>query len=104
MQFLSSTGLEYSSSVMLRKVSQYQVFSSKAKDVFRFMRGVDSRTQRRAFLALAVELLYDDLTSMDISVSARTMMSHVHRIPAVVNRSFPNYSRAGLLGMIVRTR
>jgi hypothetical protein len=103
-EFLASRGLELNRVAMLRRVSQYQVFADKAGDVFRFMRGVESRTQRHAFLLLAVELLYDDLADMGISVSARTMMSHVHRIPAVVNRSFPFYAEAGMLGKIVGAR
>ena len=102
-QFLGSRGLEFSKIAMLRKVSQYSVFSDKAKDVFRFMQGIETRTQRRAFLLLAMELLYEDLVNMGIAVSARTMMSHVHRIPAVVGRSFPGYAGAGMLGMIVRS-
>ena len=102
--FLSSKGLEYNSAVMLRQISQYSVFADKAKNVFRFMRGIDNRTQKRAFLLLAVELLYKDLTAMGIAVSARTVMSHVHRIPAVVNKSFPFYAKSGLLKMIVRNR
>ena len=100
-QFLGSRGLEYSSVAMLRKVGQYSVFSDKAKAVFRYMVGIETRTQQKAFLALAVGLLYDDLVQMGISVSARTMMSHAHRIPAVVNKSFPFYAEAGMLGKIV---
>jgi hypothetical protein len=103
-EFLASRGLELNKVAMLRRVSQYQVFADKAGDVFRFMRGVESRTQQRAFLVLAIGLLYDDLADMGIAVSARTMMSHVHRIPAVVNRSFPFYAEAGMLGKIVGAR
>jgi hypothetical protein len=102
--FLSSRGLEYNTMAMLRKVDQYEAFADKAKNVFRFMKGVEGRTKKRAFLSLAAELLYDDLTSMDVAVSARTMMSHTHRIPAVINKNFPGYARAGMLGIIVRTR
>jgi hypothetical protein len=41
---------------------------------------------------------------MEVAVSARTLMSHIHRLPAVINKSFPGYAQAGHLGKIIGKR
>ena len=45
-----------------------------------------------------------DLCRMEVAVSARTLMSHIHRLPAVINKSFPGYAQAGHLGKIIGKR
>lgn len=102
--FLTDRGLEHASVPALRKATQYQSFTEKVRRVVSYMASVEGLTARRAFFRLGVELLYDDLCRMEVAVSARTLMSHIHRLPAVINKSFPGYAQAGHLGKIIGKR
>lgn len=73
-------------------------FAKKTPAVWAF---VTEHTKNRAgaqtMLMVAVKLLHADLMDMGIAVSTRTMMAHVHRLPALINRQFPGYAASGLL-------
>lgn len=104
--FMQSKGLEFTSVSMLKKSSQYRrSFQDKIPEVMRYLEhGAKSRIGRRALLLIAVELLYENLMEMGIVATSRTLMSHAHRIPGVLNRSFPGYARSGMLHMIVERK
>lgn len=64
--------------------------------------GIPQR-MRRPFLSLCILLLYRNLKSfMDVPVTAHVLMNNIAHIPPVINKSFPGYADAGLLGLIVR--
>jgi hypothetical protein len=101
---LRELGVEYPSLDVLRKSSSYAAFQRKLPDLMEFLSHVGSeRIAQDALLKIALELLYWDMVSWQGSVvSAITLMSHIHRIPATVSRHFPGYASSGLLKMIVR--
>ncbi len=101
--FMRSRGLELTSSTQLLKHHGARAFCNKVTDVMGYVRRTaNTRQEHRKVLNLAIGLLYDNLIAMNVAVSSVTMMNHVHRIPAVVNMSFPGYAQSGLLGMIVK--
>lgn len=61
-----------------------------------------NRVKRRALIKVAVRCLYQDIVRMNGAANARTMMAQVHRLPAVLNASFPGYAKAGILHLVVR--
>lgn len=86
----------------LRRSSQFPAFAVKAEALGRFLaQHAPARAQRRALLAVGVELLYRDLARAGMSVTSRTLMSCLHQVPGVLDKYFPGYARAGALGMIV---
>ena len=101
---LRDLGVEHPSLSMLQKNSQYPAFARKLPSVMEFIAGVgSSRIAQDALLKIALELLYWDIVNISgEAVSSFTIMSQIHRVPAVVNKSFPGYSSSGLLKFIVR--
>lgn len=88
--------------VALRRSRVYPALRVKAADLEPFLaRAAPDRVGRRALLTLGVELLHIDLARAGFSVTARTLMSCAHQLPAVLDRAFPGYARCGRLGMIV---
>lgn len=86
----------------LRRTRTFGALRDKARDLAPFLEAAArSRTQRRALLSLGFELLYEDLRRGGFSVTARTLMSCAHQLPAVLDRAFPGYARGGRLSMIV---
>lgn len=86
----------------LRRARQFQSLAAKAGALRRLLEAqAPTRPARRALLALGVELLYRDLARAGFSVSARTLMACAHQVPAALDKAFPGYARAGLLGMVV---
>lgn len=57
---------------------------------------------RQAILAAAIRLLYEDLQVNGRIANVRNLAYGLDRLPAVLDRAFPAYAHAGLLGMIVR--
>ena len=87
---------------VLRRSSQFPAFAAKAEALGRFLaQHAPARAQRRALLAVGIELLYRDLARAGMSVTSRTLMSCIHQVPGVLDKSFPGYGRAGVLGMVV---
>lgn len=101
---LTRLSVEHASIYFLRKHPHYSLFKTRCSDLMPFFRAaVATRNEQRLLLELAMELLYKELTEMGIAVSCRTMMNHVHRIPAVLNKHFPGYAASGLLSWILKT-
>jgi hypothetical protein len=101
--FMTYSGLETPHFEGLRRAPQYKAFNDKCAALGLFI-GECNRIERQALLVVGIELLYKNLVDMGIAVSARTLMSHIHRVPAVVNRSFPLYAQNGYLKHIVRAQ
>ena len=103
-EVLQKIGVEYPSLDVLRKSSSYVSFARKLPDLMEFLSHVgNDRIAQDALLKIALELLYYDMVNWQGAViSAITLMSHIHRIPATISRHFPGYAASGLLSMIIR--
>jgi hypothetical protein len=100
---LKEQGIEFVSVQMLKNVGGYRKFADKVPGIMIYFRKVTTnRVKLRALIRMSIALLYKDLARMNISASTRTMMNHFHRIPAVVNRSFPGYASSGMLGLLLQ--
>ena len=79
-----------------------RTFAPKVRDLMPYIRAAhDQRSGQHALLRLGLQLLYDDMTDRQLAVSARTLLANIHRVPAVLNKAFPNYAKAGLLHWVV---
>lgn len=113
-EVMQSKGADETPRSMLEKSNAFAAYRAKFRDnvdpgdrygsLTRYFDRVmkANRVRRRALMRLAAGLLYENLIAMDVAVSSRTMMSHVHRIPAVLNRNFPGYAANGMLHLVVR--
>lgn len=103
--YLSSSGIDFSSAMMLRKSSSYPPFKQKVPIVLKFFEQCKpSKTELSVLITLGIELLIIDMQKMAIPVSGRMVMSHIHRIPSLINRAFPFYAAAGMLGWIIKRK
>ena len=100
--YVKDKGVDYSTAGMLRKSNGYSAFREKVPVVFAFIsQGARTRPEQLGLLRIGIELLYENLVQMGVSVSARTVMAHFHRVPAVINEAYPGYATAGLLHIII---
>ena len=107
LQVLCSTlkrlGAECPSPMVLRKGVAYVSFEGKLPDIEAFfVEASASRVVQDALLGKAIELLYQDIVNWQgVAVSSQTIMQQIHRLPSVLNKSFPGYSSSGYLAKIV---
>lgn len=86
----------------LRRAAQFRAFRPKAAALSRFAAAhAPDRARRAALLELGFDLLYKELREAGFSATARVLMSCAHQVPAVLDKGFPGYAAAGLLGMVV---
>lgn len=91
------------------KSKQYREFRRKleVEGLGNFLRDAvkNNRVAMRGLLALVCDLMADYLERVgDGVVSSTTIMNHFHRVPAVLNSSFPGYAQSGLLNLVVRSQ
>lgn len=100
--YLKDQGIEFASTVMLKRVQGFKAFEAKVPATMIFFRRVTTnRVKLRALIRVSIGLLYKDLNKLGLSVSTRTMMAHWHRVPAVIDSAFPGYARLGVLGLLL---
>lgn len=96
-------GLELRPPESLRRSTSYVGFTDKAVKLETWLaNAVDDRTAQRALLMLGLRLLVENIRDMNLNVGSSMLMRHIHRLPAVMDRHFPGYYEAGVLGMIVK--
>lgn len=102
--FMAFSGVETPHFGVLQRLSN-KAFEDKIPAIASYLGSSDlTKLQRRAILFVGVQLLYDNLCEMGIAVTSRTLMSHIHRLPACLNRAFPGYAKMGHLRFIVRKK
>jgi hypothetical protein len=102
--FFSGQGLEHTTAAMLRKAASFKALQNNMIALTQYLQraaGTLSRTERLLIYRTSVQLLYVNMTKMGIPTSARSIMTHSSRIPAVLNRAFPGYAKLGALHLIV---
>jgi len=101
--YMRQKGLEHTPIPALTRSPQYSAFAKKCPQVLAYL-GTLSKLERGTLLLLGVGLLYDNLCQMGVPITTRTLMSHIHRLPACLNRAFPLYAQNGMLQFIVRKK
>lgn len=98
---------QMSSPALLLKAAGFRLFKVKIEEQgvgdFLSNSALNNKVKANALTRLSVNLLIKDLQSMGVAVSARTLMNHIHRLPAVLNKAFPGYAAAGLLHLVLGT-
>lgn len=86
----------------LLRTSQAAALADKAASLRAFT-GQHARTRvaRLALLEVGFEMLRRDLAAAGFAVTARTLMQCAHQVPAALDKAFPGYAAAGVLGMVV---
>jgi hypothetical protein len=100
-----SEGIEHAFVGIMRKHAAYPAFVKKVDErvaPFLDMVQMRNRVRKRAFLQVAVRLLFDNLKQMEVPRSVLMAMNHIHRLQSVIDNSFPGYAKDGLLHMVVR--
>lgn len=103
---LQSMGMEFAAPAILRKSAVYDTFrTDKVPAVMAYLeRAKLTRNETRAIIQIGLGLLIADMQRMGMMTSARAILSHFHRLPAVLNFAFPGYAEAGLLSQIIRRK
>ena len=100
--YMRSNQLDLAGIPQLTSGRHYDTYKVKLPPIMKYLRMAGDKTAQRALLRLGIGLLHHDLVNMGWAVSSRTLMAHIHRMPAAINRGFPGYAQSGLLSMIVR--
>ena len=105
-QVLQSKGMEFASPVILRKSGAYDAFrTDKVPAVMAYLEKAKlTRNETRAIIQIGLGLLITDMQRMGLMTSARAILSHFHRVPAVLNFAFPGYAENGLLAQVIRRK
>lgn len=105
--FLSSNGLEFASPAQLRRAHGYNAFKEKVAYISQYLErgaGSLSRVEKQALFRVGIELLYKNLVKMNVAVSTRTILGHIHRFPSILNQSFPGYAQMGAIKIIIQRK
>lgn len=88
----------------LRKSAAYESSKGKFVDLSVFFESISkSKLVQDSILKEAVDLLYLDLLQWKgVAVSSHLLLKQIHRIPSVLNRSFPGYAQSGMLTKLVK--
>lgn len=101
--YMRASDLDPSGVAQLTSGKHYDAFRAKLPTIHRWLKRSGTQVQQRAVLRLGIGLLHQNLQAMNIAVSSRLMMAHIHRLPSVINKEFPGYAENGLLGLIFRS-
>lgn len=101
--FFRSEGIECPTPNLLKRSQAYVQAKGKIDNLATFFEKISQhKLVQDAVLAIAIENLYNELVQWGISVSSHTVLQNIHRVPAVLNRSYPGYAQSGLLHKIVK--
>jgi hypothetical protein len=101
--YMRSNQLDLAGVAQLTSGKHYDTFKTKLPGLHAYLKKSGNKTQQRAILKLGIGLLHHDLANIGLAVSSRLIMSHIHRLPGVINRAFPGYAQAGRLHMLFRS-
>lgn len=101
-EVLRKNNIEATSVHFLKKSVAYGNAKGKLDDLSAFFDNISkSRMMQDAILREAIQLLYYDLVNLELAISSHTILNHIHRIPATLNRHYPGYVDSGLLTKII---
>ena len=100
---MNKKGVDCPSVRVLERSSALAASRDKLSNLSRFLDSISkSKLVQNSILSIAVECLYIDLLNWGVPVSAHTVLQQIHRIPAVLNKSFPGYAASGVLHKLVK--
>jgi hypothetical protein len=102
-QYARDKGIEFVTVERLRASQQMKQAREKlAEGLEDYLRNAvaKNRIELRAFMKLAISLVFKEMAQLRLSASGRTVLAYVHRIPAVINKAFPGYASSGMLHLI----
>lgn len=104
--YVKRAGLGFEGVERLRAASGFPAFRQKIAPLMAFIekQRCKNQNEKRLLLLFGFELIHEDITRLEIAADARSLMNHVHRMPAVFDSNFPGYGAQGYLGMIVQRR
>lgn len=100
--YLKSQGMDQVYVSSLTSGAHYDTFRKKLPAIESFLKKAGPKVKQRALCKLGLVLLHEDLRKIGIAVSAQIVMSHMHRLPGVIDRSFPGYAAEGNLFKIFK--
>lgn len=96
-------GADMSSVSMLQRSRDIGAFRSKLPDLKTYLQSVGRERQLHvAILQIGTHIMHDELMAMGRTVTSRTIMQHIHRLDAAINRQFPGYARSGYLHLLLK--
>jgi hypothetical protein len=99
---LGSVSLPLLQRTVAERLEDGHSFREKVPGLMGFLRQQHpSRVGQHALLSYALELLYHNMLHAGFSLSYRTLMANIHRVPMVLDSHFPGYAKLRLLGCIV---
>ena len=101
---MKRNGLETPSPVTLKKSSAYVNAKAKIEDLATYFEKISKqKLVQDSILKVAIDLLVTDMQQWQgVAVSSHSVLKQIHRIPSMLNRSFPGYAASGLLTKIVK--
>jgi hypothetical protein len=100
-ELLRSQGVDFVQPAILLRIADKN-FALKLPGLFKFLASQHpNRAGQRALLMIGLDLLYRDLAKAGIAVTAKVLLSNIHRIPATLDKHFPGYARVGMLRFII---
>jgi len=64
---------------------------------------LDNRVKAQALMRYLGSLLFADLKAQKVPITRRTVMANIHRLGDVFNNAFPDYTKAGIGMMVMKT-
>ena len=88
---------------MFKNAAAGESYREKIKTIEVFLSEPNlTKQERYTVLRLSADLLCQDLQNNNVGLSPGTLCRCVHRIPMLINKSFPGYQQQGLLRMLMK--
>ena len=98
---LRRAGIEFRSMDSHQRSALYPSFRDKAHDLLTEYLKDMQRVERHGIISLGMDLLIAELRCYSDGAGSNKVMSHIHRIPDIIDQNFPGYAEAGLLPLII---
>jgi hypothetical protein len=103
-QALQKRSLSCPPYALFKKNSLFGKFCEQLEMISPFtevMANTVTKTQMFGSFVYFTEMVMEDIDNQGIPVSLRTVINHLDTLPGLVDRSFPGYTQAGLIGWAV---
>ena len=100
---LSGLGVQFTSPAALRKSDGYKL---KVREVNYYLEPSKlTKMEKRKVVMIGFKLLHDNLSEiMGVPISAQLILRNFHRLPNVLELSYPGYARNGYLKQLAKAK